>query len=307
MFSYVAYGLGIQSYLVLPELSLQEVAADVQVRLGAVDQNGLEVVDQDHCFRATGQEACHFFRGVGAFLARRGREVIVDPLPDADERVVRLSILGPAMALILHQRGRLILHASAVGIAGEAVAFLGGPGWGKSTTAAALYARGHDMLTDDVLAIDMESSGYPVIPSFPQFKLWPESATALGEQPETLPLLHPELSKRARRVTQRFADAPCPIASLYVLAEAPSLHMEPLQPQEALHVLMRHWYGARFGAGLLRTSDMAAHFRQCANLVHRVRVCRLARPSCLAALPELARFVEADLRHSGALPQAPHA
>ena len=70
---------------------------------------------------------------------RGGQEVIVEPSPDADERAVRLCLLGPIVALIPHQRGRLILHASAVAVGGDAIAFLGGQGWGKSTIAAALH------------------------------------------------------------------------------------------------------------------------------------------------------------------------
>ncbi len=295
MFSYVAYGLGIHSSLSLPELAEESISADVQVRFGEVDQSRLEVVDPDHQFWAIPDEACHAFRNVGAFGVRQGREVIVDPLPEADERALRLSILGPALSLVLHQRGRFIIHASAVSIAGEVVAFMGDGGRGKSTTAATLYTRGHDLVTDDVLAIDMSVNPYQAIPSFPQFKLWPESATALGEHPEALPLIHPHYSKRARPVTQRFATFPQPVTCLYALAEGPALQIEPLEPQEALRVLMRHWYGARFGQGLLQAGDMATHFQQCANLVNCIRVCRLVRPSCLSTLSELARFVEADL------------
>src|SRR2546426_9378375 len=37
--------------------------------------------------------------------------------------------LGPVLAVLLHQRGRLVLHASGVALDGCAVAFLGGSGW----------------------------------------------------------------------------------------------------------------------------------------------------------------------------------
>jgi hypothetical protein len=34
-----------------------------------------------------------------------GREIILDLVPGAEEQDIRLIILGPAMALLLHQRG----------------------------------------------------------------------------------------------------------------------------------------------------------------------------------------------------------
>jgi hypothetical protein len=298
VFSYVAYGLGIHSVVPLPELIERDVPADVIVHLGQVDHAPLEAVDASHEFWATAGDACHFFRGVGAFLVRSGWEIIVDPVPDTDPRAVRLSILGPALALVLLQRGRLVLHASAVAVAGSVIAFLGGQGGGKSTTAAALNRRGHDLVTDDVLVIHMHQGSPLAVPSFPQFKLWPASVVALGDVPEAYPLLHPHFDKRARRVTQGFAPMSLPLAHLYVLDEGPTLQIAPLQPQEALRELLRHWYGARFGRQLLQARGVASHFLQCACLINHVRICRLQRPARLSALSELARFVEADLAHA---------
>lgn len=295
MFSYIAYGLGIHSILPLPELIAREGAADVVVRLGKVDRSLLEAVDEYHAFWATPTEACHFFRGVGAFLVRDGHEVIVDPVPGVDMRVLRLSLLGPTMGLILHQRGRFVLHASTIAITGSAIAFLGGNGSGKSTIAAALHARGHDLLADDVTAMHIGSGCPTVLPSFPQFKLWPDSAVALGNVPETMPLLHPDLDKRACCVTERFAHISLPLRRLYVLARGPTPEIEFLPPQEALRELMRHWYGTRFGRWLLQVVGIAPYFLQCASLANRVNIRRLKRPPSLEALPDLARLVEQDL------------
>jgi hypothetical protein len=295
MYAYVAYGLGIHSATPLPELVPRAVAADVVIAPGEVEPLPLEAVSEDHQFWAGVGQACHVFKGIGAFWVCEGRDIIFAPAPSADERVLRLSLLGPAMALILVQRGQYVLHASAIAIAGRAVAFLGDYGWGKSTTAAALHARGHEMLTDDVTAIHMGSELPRVVPSFPQFKLWPESAAALGAPPETLPLLHPQLEKRACRVTRGFAQTPLPLECLYILDEGGALESEPCAPQEALQALMQHWYGARFGKQLLQVIDLATHFQQCVTLVNQVSVRRLHRPPCLSALPDLARFIEDDL------------
>jgi len=293
MFSYVAYGLGIHSALPLPELVPMEGAADLVVRLGHVEPVPAAAAAMGRSCRATADEACLFYEQVGTFLVRGGREIIVDAAPDVEEQVLRLGILGPALAVLLHQRGLLILHASAVAVNDWAVAFLGGPGWGKSTTAAALHAQGRAVLADDVTAVHVEGDGPVVFPGFPQLKLWPDAAVSLGHELDTLVRLHPRLEKRAQRVSRGFPHAPLPLRVIYVLADGTRQEVEPVRPQEALVELVRHSYCAR----LLRAWGASKHFRQCANLVARVPVRRLKTPRSLTTLPALARFVEDDLAH----------
>jgi hypothetical protein len=74
------------------------------------------------------------------------------------ERLVLAQVLPLAAAL----RGLEILHASAVEIAGYAVAFLGGSGVGKTTLAARIVARGAALVTDDVLAVDVANGAVRV-------------------------------------------------------------------------------------------------------------------------------------------------
>ena len=286
MFSYTAYGLGIHSFVPLPELIAEEQKADVVFRLGRVNGSSLHTVDEMHRFKADSNEAHYFMDGVGSFLARGGQEIIVDPRPDADERVVRLCLLGPALALILHQRQRLVLHASAVAAGDRAIVFLGGQGWGKSTLAAALHLRGHKMLADDVTAIQMDCDFPKVLPGFPQCKLWPDAVSALGASPENFPLLHPDFSKRAFRVTSGFPRGPLPLKHIYVLATGERLEIESLRPQEALLELIRHSYAARFGNHLLQATGIALHFKQCVALVQNASLYRFRRPASLSVLDE---------------------
>jgi hypothetical protein len=296
VYSYVAYGLSIRSELRLPELVAEEGRADVLLRIGKVRRVSLETDTEGGRFWATARDAGRFLPGVGTFLVRDGREIIVDPAPGVEERVLRLSILGPAFALLLYQRGLFVLHASAVESGGGAVVFTGGSGWGKSTLAAALHTRGCGIVADDVTAIAVDSKCLTVFPGFPQLKLWPETLVSLGEAPESLPRLHPLWEKRARRVTRGFSHKVLPLRRIYLLANGPVSTIEPLPRQEAFVVLVRHWYGSRFGDRLLQAHGAAAlHLRQCAALANRVPVHRLRRPEPVRALLDLASLVEDDL------------
>jgi hypothetical protein len=298
VYSYVAYGLGIRSALPLPELIAGEVAPDVNVRIGTVPRMSVPVDTDGGCFWTAAQEVGRFLDGIGTFLVRGGREIVVDPAPGVEERVLRLYILGTAFALLLHQRGQFVLHASAIESAGGAVVFAGGSGWGKSTLAAALHTRGCGLLTDDVTAIALDPECPTVLPGFPQLKLWPESVTLLGEAPEKLPRLHPHFEKRAHRVARGSSQQPLPLRRIYILAEGETPTIESLQPHNALLELVCHWYGSRFGDRLLQTVDAAAlHFRQCATIANRVPVHRLRRPHPVKAILDLASLVEDDLAH----------
>ena len=144
---------------------------------------------------------------VGAFLVRGGKEIIVDAISGVEESLIRLPLLGMVLAAVLQQRGLLVLHASAVAFNGDAVAFLGGSGWGKSTLAATLYARGHPLVADDLVAVDVGGRENPIVlPGFPQLKLLPEAAAAsLGDDAELLPRLASGFDKRSHRAANEFS------------------------------------------------------------------------------------------------------
>ena len=232
--------------------------------------------------------------GVGRFVVRHGREIVVHPAPDASEQVLKLFLLGPVLAVVLHQRGCLVLHASAVALNGVAIGFLGGSGWGKSTLAAALNRRGHAFVSDDVLPLRFEQCTPVVLPAVRELRLWPKSLTALGEVGEALPRLRPEIDKRAVPPDGVRVRESLPLARLYVLAEASTRAVEALSPLEAVIELVRHTYTAR----LLRAHGAVTHLHQCGAVARVVPVRRLRMRRSLDELPALTEFVEQDTCHA---------
>ena len=291
-FSYRAYGLGIRTAIPLPELVAGEVEEEVSIRFGPVDDPPLEILKEGRGWYSPAPEEDHlFWQEAGSFLVRGGRNIIVDPSPGSDEKVLRLFLLGPVLAVLLRQRGHLLLHASAVAVADEAVLFLGGAGWGKSTTAAALHARGHSLMTDDVAVLKIGETYPTLYPGLPQLKLWPEALVSLGDDPERLPRCNPHFEKRARPALHRFSSTSLPVKRIYVLDEGDASEILPLRPQEALAELVRHTYGS-MGVG------STPHFRKCTSITNKVAICRLRRQKSLSQLPDLAQLIEEDLVRS---------
>lgn len=302
MYLYQAYGLTIHSELALPELLPSPATdIDVSIRFGNVDRSTMKVNRLGTYLNVTSQEVAFFWEDVGGMLVRDGKEVIIDPLPGVEERLLRLPILGIIFAVILHHRGFLVLHASAVEIHGGAAVFLGGRGWGKSTLAATLYGRGHRPISDDLVAIDLQGSGSPVvIPGFPQLKLLPEAAAmALGDDPDTLPRLARGYEKRSRRVVDRFSCDPLPLRGIYQLALGSHVALQPLGVKDATMQLIGNSYIARGTHQLLQDCGGVRHLQQCAATIARVPIYRLERPQSLDLVPAIADLVETN--------QDPHA
>jgi len=294
MYRYKAYGLGIHSALPLPELmAVAEIGLDVAIRWGKVDPWPARIDERGLNFRITGEEAYFFWDAVGAFRVQRGQEIVIDPSPGVEEQLIRLPLLGAVLAVLLYQRGALVLHSSAIAVNDAAIAFLGIKGSGKSTMAAALCMRGHQLVADDLVAVDAHDATNPLaLPGFAQIKLWPAMATVvLGDEAEVLPLLHSQSEKRAWQITSRPMQAPVPLSCIFALGRGSSPHIELLRPQETMIQLIANLYAARFGQQLLRTQG-ARHFLQCAELARTVPTYQLKWPLSLDSLHETVRLVE---------------
>ena len=177
-----------------------------------------------------------------AKLRLSSSEIVVDSgnLPFA-----RQCVIGPGLGTVLHRRGRLVLHGSAVDVGGRAVVLLGQKGAGKSTTAAALVARGHALLTDDLVVVDDAPDGQPCcFPGPLQVKLWPESAEALGLSSEMRPFV--EGLPKGVWFGVRTAAHSVPIAMICSLWWGATTHLAPLDGTQAFGAVFEHAYAPRF-------------------------------------------------------------
>lgn len=303
--SHRAFGLTFRSELPLPELPAVEAGdgADVEILRGEV-RPGVEFDERGMAFWIARDAAGlgYAYRGVASFIVEAGVRITVCIEPGVEEHIARLSLLGPALGLLLHQRGFHVLHASTVAHEGEAVAFVGAGGWGKSTTAALLQSVGWELVSDDVTALCVPNargggseSRVLAQPGFPQIKLWPDAAAAAGEDADTLPRLHPDFEKRALRSSAAFASEPRPVRRIYSLGFGDRLAIESASVQQGFAELAHHFYGARFGPQFLRTLSTETILLRSAAILREAPVQRLLRPGTPLTQPrETARAI-ADL------------
>jgi hypothetical protein len=292
---YSAYGLRIHSHYPLPAPPCEPSnEADITIRPGKSDVTAAELETKKSVLRATPQEICCRWES-GIFTVRNGREIIADPYPDTDPHSLAAWLQGAAMSLALHQRGFLVLHASAVAINGNAVAFLGEVGWGKSTTATAFLTHGHRLLTDDVVAVRLTNGRCTIVPGFPHVKLLPDAAKHLKQDSHEMLDVAGDTEKRMRMFREKWDYTPVPLRAVYILGEADRCLIEPLPPQEALLNVMRHCFVARFTEFLQKTATNTTHFANCTQLVNNASINYLKRPRNLELLPKLVQLVENEM------------
>jgi hypothetical protein len=223
---YEVYGLRIASELPFPELPLLPDTAtgaplsDVTICFGDVPHVLDGAVINSDAYFVRDNQVLFVVPGVGRFLADSGLELRIAPEPSADEGDLRLFALGSGVGAILHQRGMLPLHASAVAHEGGCIAFVGDSGQGKSTMASLLACRGHEIVSDDVLVMSLSEADPATVlgtPGIPVFKLWPESAARSGFE-ESQAAFESENHRKYRiAAPAAFTSRALPITRMYAL------------------------------------------------------------------------------------------
>ncbi len=240
----------------------------------------------------------HFleWRSVGAFAIRGSSKIEIDARQDMIG-LVPLPLMGAVMALLLHARGLLVLHASAVEVGGRAFVFIGDKGAGKSTTAATMIAAGARLISDDVVALDFSDVDNPVVlPAYPEIKLNPDAAAAIAlANGRVMPSPHPEFSKVLKRIDGSYHDRPTPLGKIYTLTRSSAPKITPLNSSAALSALLQHSYALRFGTEALGALA-PTHFSRCADLASQGAVAAAHVPATLHGLAGAVALIASDKR-----------
>ncbi len=306
---YRAYGLHIRSDVALPELSGPELSvpelslpelspdapapADLLIRRAAL---GIDVTaGGGHDRVIETQSASMWWPQIGAFRILAGREILVDPLPEVSDDLLAFPLLGPVLAVALFQAGHLLLHASAVSLAGAGVIIMGDKGAGKSTTASSLLAAGHRLIADDIVAFD-RTDGAQLLPAFGQVKLSSAALARLDPRRVTVrPQVHAAIDKHRVLIPADQVAPVTPVARIYAIERGSALAVTPLPTPAAIALLMRFAYVARFGGDGLAGDAAARHFRQVVALAQRGVLRRLVVPDGLDRLPAVIKAIEEDV------------
>jgi hypothetical protein len=299
--SYSAFGLNIRSSIALSGYLPADIGRnDVTIACieGPESEWTSSVRDRDFTLEIKALETRFWFKEVGTCVVQDGTTITITPRKGVDRTLLRLYVEGMMMAMLLHQRGMCVLHASVIELQGAAVACLGHIGAGKSSTAAALYARGHRILTDDNAAIQLGTGVPLVVPGYPYVKLFPSIAASLGFEGSNLAILHETQAKMAGAVTRGFSDRALPLRTIYILGHDHAPEITQLSPLDATIQLIRNAVPTRWG----HPGD-GRQLQQCAAIANQVPAFAVRTFRDIAELPGMVDHLECHQSVYSALEQ----
>lgn len=226
------------------------------------------------------------------------RIIVIQPYLGVPRELIDVYLFGTALGIWMIRRGDFFLHGSTVRIDNNSVMFSGHSGAGKSTTVAWLMQQGWRLVADDVSRLHWPESGAPLVyPGLPHVKLWEDSATALGHDPEKMPRLFQRWNKHKLEVPPEGMAEPAPLSAIFILQpeDIDRPVVEPIHGAERFLQLAPHIYRAEFIKQLGKEKE---HFQFCSRLAAAVPVFRLRRPTRgfdLAAVQEVVMAALAGL------------
>lgn len=288
MRDYRLFGLRVRSHIDLPELFpvVVEGEPDVTIRLGSIAGDVGQFGIEKH-----GDALLLTVPDIARYRVREGAEVFIDPVVGTPQRNVRLYLLGSAFGLLLHQRGALPLHANAVEVEGNAIAFMGSSGAGKSTMAAWFHDHGQKVIADDICVVGFDRDGVPhVAPGLPRLRLWKEALEASGRTPDDYDRAwegSEEWDKFEVPLSRDLvAEEDSRLAAIYLLERSASFAVERLSGARAARALIENTYRGRT---IVAAAGPRLHWEACLRVAEQVPVFKLRRPWGLSRMDQVMR------------------
>ena len=294
LYAYRIAGLTVASEIELTGAVAASPAAapEVTVRAGPVPEALEGVTTHGTRWEIAGD--CFLLRipDLARFLLTGGREIVFEALPGVAPSELSIFLIGTVFGMLLHQRGYVVLHASAVRVNDRAVLFCGPSGSGKSTLAAALAQRGFPVVTDDVCALAPDADGTPVVQSDGRrLKLWEEAIAKLD--------LADRRGGRVNSRTEKFFVEPSashaealPLGAVYMLREANPPHAAGIERPNAVDaaiLLRRNAYRPNI---VRRMGQRENYFLAAGQVGNTHGLFHLTRVRDFAAMPEVIAMLE---------------
>lgn len=293
---YSAYGLTFSSALHFPGLfaPADSDSADFEIVVLPPAASSSGDPSAIRCIAASPSKALLSWGTVGDLVVEAGRSITVIPTPEVDDSTLALFVSGAGMGVLLHQRGLLVLHGSAIRVGEGTVGFLGAKGWGKSTMAMAMHRAGYPLVADEHLVVAFSEEGCPsVLPGTSPVKLWDDALAVVGEDADKSIQVRPGVNKY-------YSSSPLPeteqrpLQHLFLLDRGEQHAVEALSASSAFFGVAPHLYVHRFGTPFLMDTGATLVFRQLTEMVRKVPVSRLIRRPDLSQLPEIVNLVESS-------------
>jgi len=219
---YKAFGLIFKSCIEHPEFFTESETdkPDCIIDFGDVPEKLIKPDKTGGVYQSGDKQFLLKVENVGRYLIENGKTITVYKLPSATTRETIIFLWASAIAALLHQRGIMIIHGSAVKVGEGAVIFSGRSGSGKTTLASAFSRMNNSlMISDDISAIRINEDGKPVVlPGYPMMKLWRDSSEKIGISWDETRFIRENVKKMIVNTRDRFAKKEVRLRQVYLLS-----------------------------------------------------------------------------------------
>lgn len=309
-YRYSVYGISIHSQfpIPLPESS-EESSVAIEIQFGTSSFFS-QVTQGAHIRPISCYEHAQLEDGssyvcwdhLGEFhVSPNGQRITCRRFDEAHVESFQVYLLGQALSFALVKCGLEPIHATCVVIDGEAVAFLGASGFGKSSLASCFVQAGNQLLTDDLLLLREVSGEFYAYPGPSRIKLFPGTARKLMQEPVRGVPMNSGTAKMVIPLTKHHVHGvPAPLRAIYALTpprqakRAKTVTIKSLSPRDAFMMLLTN----TFNYVVLQPERLQRHFAETHRVVDTVPIKSLSYPRLLRSLPLVRQAILADMKHT---------
>jgi len=200
-----------------------------------------------------------------------GKRIVLSP-PRGPSRWHLL--IGQGLPIAAALQGLEVLHASAVRIGGQAVAFVAASGTGKTSLALHLLAHGAEFLADDVVALEADRDMLMTLPGIGLAHV-PLSERAELER-AGVPMSRSSRPGAKHHVKVALAESPVPLGAAYFLERTGDVHAPeiiPIDPPDPCLLL-----GATFVSHVPSAQRLITQLDVCSRIARTVPLFRVRVP-----------------------------
>lgn len=292
---YRIFGLNIESEIELPDLPFDHsYPIDVVIKYGKIPRHIVNAKNKGVLYESKQNDFLFRLENVSSYRVQNGNTITVQPNEKATSEEIRLFLLGSTMGGLLHQRGILPIHGSAVEKDNKALIIAGASSSGKSSLAAGMSELGYSIISDDISVIEFQNENKVMVqPGTPYLKLWNDVLSYFKEDPN-LTKVRPNLDKYylpKKTVTPNKAIPLEKIIALSVKNSSGFVHRK-IHGAQKFELLRNNTYRLQYSEPFEQSK---LQFFNLTKLANSVEIYKLERPISPLQVNELASFIHKNI------------
>lgn len=286
---YRVYGINIESNIEVPEFEVIDINSDIDVKLsfGVVKEEIRDLITQGHRVKYEKKDMWFYVEDVAIFHIYNGDTVVIEPMRDKNNKMIKLYIMGSVMGMILLQRNMVAIHGGGIVIDGKGCIFTGQKGAGKSTITTALRKKGYKFIADDVCSINIGDKN-TIHHGFGYQKLCEDAMEKLGYNLDEFEPFRGDLdvNKYIVPAFDEFTKEEVPLEAIFELTvgDVDEVKEEEILGADKMKKLIDNVFRIEMltYAGGIDT----AYFKQCLDIVKSTKMYKITRPKEVFSVEE---------------------